>query len=104
MRKNFTEQGFFNHEQRDEFYMEKRLENQSMLGSTGNLRFSYTNLFQTLDTQKQPRDFSTESLFFQRRMDEAREDRNQVKTFLSSHSEWLKDIKQKVSFISFSFC
>ena len=99
MGKNITGERFFSQSHRDGFYVEKRFDNQSMMGSTGNLRFSYTNLFQTLDSQKKSYDFSSESVFLQKRINEAREDRNQVKTFLSGHSDWLKDVKQKVYFL-----
>lgn len=64
------------------------------------MQLSYNNFMKVLDFQAEPELQFPESMLMKKHLSDVRKERSSVKELLSSHSDWLKDMKQKVfSFI-----
>lgn len=78
---------------------QKRLEAfLSPKSSKNNIDYSYDNLMKVLDLQSKSEVIAPESHAFTRHFTESQEERTKIKTIFDSHSDWLKDVKQKVKF------
>lgn len=77
---------------------QKRLESflSPKSSSKNNIDYSYDNLMKVLDLQSKSEVIVPESNAFKRLFTDSQEERTKIKTVFDSHSDWLKDVKQKV--------
>lgn len=77
---------------------QKRLEAfLSPKSSKNNMDYSYDNLMKVLDLQSKSEVIASDTNSFKRHFTEAQEERAKIQTMFSNHSDWLKDVKQKVT-------